>query len=146
MKWRDGVGERLSAWNEMELTVLPSTSVNSIFHLHFLYLYTPHVSDILKSQLFFSGRPIQTEVNSTDCFPSLPVMKLDEIPAPLQSSFLSTVSCLRTKFGKGIVKGWSKRLRNELEWLDTWGYKIKSEGFQLFLFSFANFWGGYKWI
>lgn len=51
----------------------------------------------------------------------------------------------------GIVKKWSKCLRNELEWLDTRWYKINglSEGFQLFLFSFANFQGiinGYKKI
>lgn len=49
MKRRDGVGERLYACSEIKLTVLPLTSVNSVFHLHLLYLYTPHVSNILKS-------------------------------------------------------------------------------------------------
>ena len=69
-------------------------------------------------------------------------MKLDEIPTPLQSSVLSTLSCLRTKFEKEEELK-SKRLRNVLEWLDRRGYKISglSEGFQLSLFSFANFRG-----
>lgn len=98
--WRDGVGETLYAWDEMKFAVLPLTSVNKMFYLHFLYLYTSHVSDILKSQLFFSSRPIETEVNSADCFPSLPAMKLAEIPTLLQSSVLSTVACLRMKFVK----------------------------------------------
>lgn len=57
-KRRYGVGERPYAWHEIKFTVLPLTSVNSIFHLRFLYLYILRVSDILKSQLFFSWRPI----------------------------------------------------------------------------------------
>lgn len=100
MKWRYGAGERPYAWSEIKFTVLPLTSVNSIFHLHFLYLYTPRVSDILKSQLFFSWRPIWAEANSTDSFPSLPVRKLGEGPTLLLSTFMSTASCLRVKFGK----------------------------------------------
>lgn len=96
-RWGRGA---LYAWDEIKFTVLPLTSVNKMFHLHFLYLYTSRVSDILKSQLFFSSRPIQTEVNSADCFPLLPAMKLAEIPTLLQSSVLSTVACLRIKFGK----------------------------------------------
>lgn len=61
MKWRDEMGGRLYACNEIKLTVLPLTSVSSAFHLRFLYLYTPHVSDILKSH--WQTNPNRSELN-----------------------------------------------------------------------------------